>query len=70
MDNYIITFGDTIWIQVYGKAMGTPAAPLHSILMFSYHENTNILPTFKSYLIYYKQFNDIYIIWLETPDGT
>ena len=35
------------WLQTQGTAMGTPAAPLYSILTFGYHENTSILNTFK-----------------------
>jgi hypothetical protein len=66
MENNIFTFGDTYWLQTQGTAMGTPAAPLYSILTFGYHENTSILPNFKSQLIYYKRFiDDIFGIWIE-----
>jgi hypothetical protein len=54
MENNIFTFGDTYWIQNQGTAMGTPAAPLYSILTFGHHENTSILNTYKQNLLYYK----------------
>jgi hypothetical protein len=56
MENNIFTFGDTFWLQTQGTAMDTPAAPLYSILIFGYHENTYILTNFGSNLLYYKQF--------------
>jgi hypothetical protein len=46
MTNNIFTFGDTYWVQLQGTAMGTPAAPLYSILTFGYYKNTKILPYF------------------------
>jgi hypothetical protein len=58
MENNIFTFGDTYWLQTQGTAMGTPAAPLYSILTFGYHENTAILNTFESNLLYYKRYID------------
>ncbi len=66
MENNIFTFGDTYWIQTQGTAMGTPAAPLYSIITFGYHENTTILNTFKSNLLYYKRYiDDIFGIWID-----
>jgi hypothetical protein len=52
--------------------MGTPAAPLYSILTFGYHENTSILNTFKPNLLYYKRYiDDIFGIWIDsTPNST
>jgi len=65
MENNIFKFGDTFWLQTQGTAMGTPAAPLYSILTFGYHENTSILNIFKPRLLYYKRFiDDIFGIWL------
>jgi len=46
MDNNIFTFGNTFWLQNTGTAMGTPAAPLYSILSFGHHENITVLLTF------------------------
>jgi hypothetical protein len=52
MENNTFTFGDTFWLQTQGTAMGTPAAPLYSIIIFGYHENTYILTKFESNLLY------------------
>jgi hypothetical protein len=69
MSNNIFTFGDTFWRQLHGTAMGTPAAPLYSILSFGHHENTAILPKFTRNLFYYKRFiDDVFGIWVDTPD--
>jgi len=71
MENNIFKFGDTFWLQTQGTAMGTPAAPLYSILTFGYHENTVIIPTFQSNLIYYKRFiDDIFGVWLSDTNNT
>jgi hypothetical protein len=54
------------WLQTQGTAMGTPAAPLYSILTFGYHKNTSILNTFKPNLLYYKHYiDDIFGIWID-----
>jgi hypothetical protein len=37
IENNIFTFRDTFWLQTRGTAMGTPAAPLYSIIKFGYH---------------------------------
>jgi len=51
MNTNIFTFGDTFWHQLNGNAMGTPAAPLYSILTFRHYENSTILHTFHSNLL-------------------
>jgi hypothetical protein len=67
MTNNIFTFGDTYWVQLQGTAMGTPAAPLYSILTFGYYENTKILPYFHNNLLYYRRYiDDIFGIWTDT----
>jgi hypothetical protein len=69
MSNNIFTFGDTFWHQLHGAAMGTPAAPLHSILSFGHHENMAILPNFTRNLFYYIRYiDDVFGIWVGTPD--
>ena len=68
MNNNIFMFGDTYWIQLKGTAMGTPAAPLYSILTFGYHENENVLNKFQHNIIFYKRYiDDIFGIWHDTP---
>lgn len=70
MNNNIFMFGDTYWLQLKGTAMGTPAAPLYSILTFGHHENTNILNHFRSNLLFYKRYiDDIFGIWIDTPQN-
>jgi hypothetical protein len=55
MENiFFLKFGNTSWLQTKGTAMGTPAAPLYSIITFGYHENSTILKNFKSNLLYYR----------------
>jgi hypothetical protein len=39
---------NVFWLQLDGRAMGTPASPLYSILTFGQHENSQILNTFKN----------------------
>jgi hypothetical protein len=68
MNNNIFMFGDTYWIQLKGTAMGTPAAPLYSILTFGHHENENILNEFQHNILFYKRYiDDIFGIWRDTP---
>jgi hypothetical protein len=42
MNNNVFTFGDSHWVQHQGTAVDTPAALLYSLLMFGYHENTQM----------------------------
>jgi len=68
MDNNIFTFAGTYWQQLSGTAMGTPAACAYATISFGQHENSRILPTYHSQLIYYKRYiDDIFAIWLP-PD--
>jgi hypothetical protein len=51
--------------------MGTPAAPLYSILTFGLHENIHILNQFNNNLVFYKRYIDEnFWDWLETPDNS
>jgi hypothetical protein len=52
--------------------MGTPAAPLYSIITFGHHENTNILlPRFKDNLLFYKRYIDYRLgTWVDTPENS
>jgi len=69
MKNNVFTFGDTFWLQLKGTAMGTPAAPLYSIITFGMHENRHILNQFQRNIFYYKRYiDDILGIWLESSE--
>ncbi len=69
MSNNIFSFSDTFWLQLQGTAMGTPAAPLYSIITYGYHENTQVLNKFQSNLIYYKRYiDDIFGVWVDSPN--
>ena len=71
MNNNVFSFGDTFWLQTDGTAMGTPAAPLYSIITYGVHENTVLLPRYGRNLLYYKRFiDDILGIWIDTPSKT
>jgi len=71
MNNNLFTFGDSYWIQLQGTAMGTPAAPLYSIITYGFHENNHILNQYSSNLFYYKRYiDDIFGIWVDTPLNT
>jgi len=65
MDSNIFTFAGTYWLQLSGTAMGTPAACAYATISYGHHENTKILPTFKSQLLYYRRYiDDIFGVWL------
>jgi len=69
MKNNIFTYGDTFWSQVQGTAMGTPAAPLYSIITFGVHENTQILNNFQQNIFFYRRYiDDILGIWVEASE--
>jgi hypothetical protein len=58
MKNNIFTYGDAFWLQVQGTAMGTPAAPLYSIITFGVHEDTQILNNFQQNIFFYRRYID------------
>jgi hypothetical protein len=63
------TFGDTHWLQLTSTAMGTPAAPLYSIITFGIYENTQILNKFHRNILYYKRcIDDVFGMWLSPPN--
>jgi hypothetical protein len=71
MNNNIFTFSNTFWLQLKGTAIDNPAAPLYSILTHGFHENSQILPTFKQNLLYYKRYIDvIFWIWVDSDNQT
>jgi hypothetical protein len=70
MKNNIFMLGDTYWLQLKGTTMGTPAAPLYSIITFGHHKNTNILNHFRSNLGFYKWYiDDSFGIWINNPQN-
>jgi hypothetical protein len=63
--NNIFSFADTFWLQMSGMAMGTPVACNYATVTYGHYENMEILPNFKSNLLYYKRYiDDIFKIWL------
>jgi hypothetical protein len=65
MDNNIFDFTDSHWQQLSGTAMGTPAACSYATISYGHHENSIILPTYGSQLLYYKRYiDDIFGIWI------
>ena len=54
--------------------MGTPAACSYATISYGHHENSIILPTYGSQLLYYKRYiDDIFGIWIppeRDPIGT
>jgi hypothetical protein len=63
------TFGDSMWQQRNGIAMGTPVAPILATLYLGYYEEEIILPRFQPNLYLYKRYlDDIIIIWSDIPE--
>jgi hypothetical protein len=66
MRNNVFEFGNTLWLQLVGTAMGTSVACMYATIYFSYHEETGILlpTTFQGQgkLLLYKRFIDDAII--------
>jgi hypothetical protein len=51
--------------------MGTYVACIYATIYYSYHEETKILPTYRSSLLYYRQFIDhVLVIWIPPPNST
>ena len=69
MTNNIFTFGDTIWKQKTGTAMGTPPAPPWATLFYALCEET-FLDTFADNLINYSRYiDDVFGIWVPTSQN-
>jgi hypothetical protein len=70
MKNNIFSFGDTLWRQTTGTAMGTPPAPPWATLYFALCEEDTV-PRFDDNLLLYRQYlDDIFGIWLPDADAT
>jgi hypothetical protein len=46
MNNNILVFHDTYWLQKHGNAMGTPEACLYATIAYGIHEKLRILAHF------------------------
>jgi hypothetical protein len=67
MKNNIFQFGDTMWRQKRGCAMGTSSAVNYACLYVGLLEVKRLLPRYKSQLLYFKRFIDDGIgVWQDT----
>ena len=70
MENCVFKFGETFWLQLIGTAMGTPVACIYAILFFAYYEWSILLCKYKkNLLLYVRQIDDIFGIWIENKDN-
>jgi hypothetical protein len=71
MRNNRMRFGDLIFHQIRGVAMGMSPAPTISNLYVAIYEQIHILPLLQKYLRFYKRFiDDGVAIWLHDNDPT
>ena len=64
MTHNVFKFGDLHYHQLSGTAMGTAVAPIFALLYYGIHEETTLLPKFRSNIIYYRRFiDDIFVLW-------
>ena len=71
MKNNRMRFGDLIYHQIRGVAMGMSPAPTIANLYVAIYELNYITPLLKKYLLFYKRFiDDGFTIWLHDPDST
>jgi hypothetical protein len=71
MTNNIFQFDDCWFHQQNGTAMGRSVACVYATIYYSYHEETMILPKYKSSLLYYRQFIDnVLAIWTPPPTSS
>jgi len=66
MRNNIFEFGDLLFLQLLGTAMGTSSAVMWATLYYGYHEVHTLIPKYGSSLLYFRRFvDDIFLIWLK-----
>jgi hypothetical protein len=71
MKNNVFQFDDCWFHQQNGTAMGTSVACIYATIYYSYHEETMILPTYRSSLLYYRRFiDDVLAIWIPPLNST
>ncbi len=71
MQNNRMQFGDLIFRQTCGVAMGMSSAPTIANHYVAIYEHDHIIPLIGSYLMYYKRFiNDGFAIWLHNNNPT
>jgi hypothetical protein len=67
--NNRMRFGDLVFHQIRGVAMGMSPAPMIANLYVAIYEATHILPLLNSFLFFLKRFIDDGLgIWLHDPD--
>ena len=71
MHNNRFRFGDLIFHQIRGVAMGMSPAPTIANLYVAIYEASNILPLLDKYIYFYRRFiDDGFVIWLHDDDPT
>lgn len=69
MRNNLFKFGDCIFLQQDGTAMGTPPAPPVAQISFGTHE-INIIPLYTTNILgYWRYIDDVFGIWTTDPDA-
>ncbi len=69
MENNQMRFGDLIYHQIHGVAMGMSPAPTIANLYVAIYELDHIIPLLDKYLMFYKRFiNNGFSIWLHNLD--
>ena len=58
MTNNIFEFRDFFFIQLVGKAMGTPVAVMKATIYYALHKVTVLLAKYKRHFMYYGRFID------------
>ena len=70
MKNNVVRFGDTVWHQIKGCAMGTPPAPPYATLFYAIWEYT-LLEEFGANLFLLRRYiDDMLGIWVVTDPAT
>jgi hypothetical protein len=68
MCNNFLTFGDTIWIQNDGTAMGTPPSPSYDTIYYGIHEDTLLTEFEENLWEYSRSIDDVASGWIAGTD--